>query len=226
MSEAYRSVVDISTTVKAGLLIRQTHHWAADVFVAAIVLHLLRVFFTGAYRKPRELTYWIGVTMLMTALLEGYLGYSLVDDLLSGMGLAIGYAVALSIPFVGREPRRPDLGRAVPREAGVLRAHVHRARVHLPGADRRPARRAPRPRRAQAPHAVPAAGRARPSAGSSGCRSFPGQAPRIARAALRRSPASSSCSAASCRSTRSGSGGRTTPTSRRTAPSRTGTSGG
>ena len=101
MTHAYRSVLDLSTTVKAGLLIRQTHHWAANVFIAAIVLHLMRVFFTGAYRKPRELTYWIGVTMLTAALLEGYLGYSLADDLLSGMGLAIGYAVAMSIPFVG-----------------------------------------------------------------------------------------------------------------------------
>jgi ubiquinol-cytochrome c reductase cytochrome b subunit len=101
MTHAYRSVLDLSTTVKAGLLIRQTHHWAANVFIAAIVLHLMRVFFTGAYRKPRELTYWIGVTMLTAALLEGYLGYSLADDLLSGMGLAIGYAVAMSIPFAG-----------------------------------------------------------------------------------------------------------------------------
>ncbi len=101
MTRAYKSVVDISFEVKAGLLIRQTHHWAADVFVAAIVLHLIRVFFTGAYRKPRELTYLIGVAMLFLALLEGYLGYSLADDLLSGMGLAIGYGVALSIPFVG-----------------------------------------------------------------------------------------------------------------------------
>ena len=101
MSEAYRSVLDISTRVKAGLLIRQTHHWAANVFIAAIVLHLFRIFFTGAYRKPREITYVIGVTMLTLALFEAYLGYSLVDDLLSGMGLAIGYAVGLSIPFVG-----------------------------------------------------------------------------------------------------------------------------
>jgi ubiquinol-cytochrome c reductase cytochrome b subunit len=101
VTKAYASVLRISFDVKAGLLIRQTHHWAADVFVAAIVLHLIRVFFTGAYRRPRELTYTVGVLMLFTALLEGYLGYSLVDDLLSGMGLAIGYAVALSIPFVG-----------------------------------------------------------------------------------------------------------------------------
>ncbi|MGN6216044.1 MAG: cytochrome bc1 complex cytochrome b subunit [Solirubrobacterales bacterium] len=101
MSRAYASAIHLSFDVKAGLLIRQTHHWAADVFIAAIVLHLIRVFFTGAYRKPRELTYLIGVVMLFAALLEGYLGYSLVDDLLSGMGLAIGYGVALSIPFIG-----------------------------------------------------------------------------------------------------------------------------
>jgi ubiquinol-cytochrome c reductase cytochrome b subunit len=101
MSEAYKSVVDISFRVKAGLLIRQTHHWAANVFVAAIVLHLMRVFFTGAFRKPRELTYIVGLLMLFITLLEGYAGYSMVDDLLSGMGLAIGYGVALSIPFVG-----------------------------------------------------------------------------------------------------------------------------
>ena len=101
MSVAYRSGVDLSFKVRAGLLMRQTHHWAADVFVAAIVLHMLRIFFTGAYRKPRDLTYYIGLTMLILALLEGYLGYSIVDDLLSGMGLAIGYSVLMSIPFVG-----------------------------------------------------------------------------------------------------------------------------
>jgi ubiquinol-cytochrome c reductase cytochrome b subunit len=101
MSRAYESVVRLSFDVKAGLLLRQTHHWAANVFVVAIVLHLMRIFFTGAYRKPRELTYYVGVTILVLALLEGYLGYSLIDDLLSGMGLAIGYSVALSLPVVG-----------------------------------------------------------------------------------------------------------------------------
>jgi ubiquinol-cytochrome c reductase cytochrome b subunit len=101
MSHAYASAVKLSFDVKAGLLMRQAHHWAADIFVASIVLHLLRVFFTGAFRKPRELTYLIGLIMLFTALLEGYLGYSMVDDLLSGMGLAIGYGVALSMPLIG-----------------------------------------------------------------------------------------------------------------------------
>jgi ubiquinol-cytochrome c reductase cytochrome b subunit len=101
MSHAYKSAVDLSFDVKAGLLMRQTHHWAADVFIAAIVTHLLRVFFTGAFRKPRELTYLIGLAMLFLGLLEGYLGYSMIDDLLSGMGLVIGYGVALSLPLIG-----------------------------------------------------------------------------------------------------------------------------
>jgi ubiquinol-cytochrome c reductase cytochrome b subunit len=101
MSDAYKSVLDISFSVQAGLLIRQTHHWAADVFVASMVIHLMRVFFTGAFRKPRELTWIIGLLLLFTSLLEGYLGYSLVDDLLSGMGLQIGNGVGLSIPIIG-----------------------------------------------------------------------------------------------------------------------------
>jgi ubiquinol-cytochrome c reductase cytochrome b subunit len=101
MSDAYKSVVNISFSVKAGLLIRQTHHWAADIFIAAMAIHLMRVFFTGAFRKPRELIWLIGLLLLFTSLLEGYLGYSLVDDLLSGMGLAIGYGVGLSLPVIG-----------------------------------------------------------------------------------------------------------------------------
>jgi ubiquinol-cytochrome c reductase cytochrome b subunit len=101
MSNAYKSVVNISFSVKAGLLIRQTHHWAADIFIAAMAIHLMRVFFTGAFRKPRELIWLIGLLLLFTSLLEGYLGYSLVDDLLSGMGLAIGYGVGLSLPVIG-----------------------------------------------------------------------------------------------------------------------------
>jgi ubiquinol-cytochrome c reductase cytochrome b subunit len=101
MSRAYLSTMQISFAVKAGLLIRQTHHWAADVFLATLVVHAMRVFFTGAFRKPRDLNVAIGTTMLALAILEGYLGYSLVDDLLSGMGLAIGYSVLASVPVVG-----------------------------------------------------------------------------------------------------------------------------
>ena len=101
ISEAYNSAMNLSFAVKGGLLMRQTHHWAALVFIAAITLHLLRIIFTAAFRKPRELNYLIGVAMLTLALLEGFAGYSLPDDLLSGMGLAIGWGVAMSIPLVG-----------------------------------------------------------------------------------------------------------------------------
>jgi ubiquinol-cytochrome c reductase cytochrome b subunit len=101
MTRAYASAVKLSFDVQAGLLIRQVHHWTADVFVAAITIHLMRIFFTGAFRKPRDLNYYVGLTMLVLVVLEGYVGYSLLDDLLSGMGLAIGNGVALSIPVVG-----------------------------------------------------------------------------------------------------------------------------
>jgi ubiquinol-cytochrome c reductase cytochrome b subunit len=101
VTDAYASVVHLSLDVKGGLLLRQTHHWAADVFVAAIVVHLLRVFFTGAFRKPRDINWMVGVTMLGLALVEGFFGYSLIDDLLSGMGLAIAYSTFMSIPGIG-----------------------------------------------------------------------------------------------------------------------------
>jgi quinol---cytochrome-c reductase cytochrome b subunit len=101
MSEAYASTLGISFDVRAGLVIRQIHHWAALLFVSAIVVHLLRVFFTGAFRKPRELNWIIGTVLLTLAILEGFAGYSLPDDLLSGTGLRIAEGVLLSIPVVG-----------------------------------------------------------------------------------------------------------------------------
>jgi ubiquinol-cytochrome c reductase cytochrome b subunit len=101
MSEAYASTLDISFDVRGGLLIRQIHHWAADLFMAGIFAHMLRVFFTGAYRKPREINWLIGITLLTLGLLEGLFGYSLPDDLLSGAGLRILEGVTQSIPIVG-----------------------------------------------------------------------------------------------------------------------------
>ncbi|MFF7790197.1 cytochrome b N-terminal domain-containing protein [Streptomyces sp. NPDC007991] len=100
-SEAYASTLHISFDVRGGLLIRQIHHWAALVFVAAIGTHLLRIFFTGAFRRPREANWTIGVTLFMLAVLEGFCGYSLPDDLLSGTGLRTAEGIVLSIPVVG-----------------------------------------------------------------------------------------------------------------------------
>ena len=101
VSEAYASVLRISFEVRAGLVMRQMHHWAANVFVAAIVAHLMRIFFTGAFRRPREINWIIGVTLLLAAIFNGFSGYSMPDDLLSGTGLRIAYSIALSIPFIG-----------------------------------------------------------------------------------------------------------------------------
>jgi ubiquinol-cytochrome c reductase cytochrome b subunit len=101
VSQAYRSVVDLSLEVRAGLVMRQAHHWAAIVFVASIVVHLSRVFFTGAFRRPRDINWIIGVTLLILAIFNGFTGYSLPDDLLSGTGLRVAYSIALSIPLVG-----------------------------------------------------------------------------------------------------------------------------
>ncbi|MCW2882447.1 MAG: Cytochrome b/b6 domain protein [Sphaerisporangium sp.] len=101
MSQAYESTLHISFDIRGGLLIRQIHHWAALLFVGGIMVHMLRVFFTGAYRKPRELNWSIGVLLLTLALAEGLTGYSLPDDLLSGAGLRITQGVLISIPLVG-----------------------------------------------------------------------------------------------------------------------------
>jgi ubiquinol-cytochrome c reductase cytochrome b subunit len=101
VSAAYDSVLRLSYEVRAGLLMRQIHHWTALVFVAVIVAHLCRIFFTGAFRRPRELNWLVGFTLLALALGLGLTGYTLPDDLLSGTGARITYSAALSIPFVG-----------------------------------------------------------------------------------------------------------------------------
>jgi ubiquinol-cytochrome c reductase cytochrome b subunit len=101
VSEAYDSTLHISFDVRGGLLIRQVHHWAALVFVTAIGVHMMRVFFTGAFRKPREINWVVGVTLFVLAVAEGFCGYSLPDDLLSGTGLRVVQSLLLSIPVVG-----------------------------------------------------------------------------------------------------------------------------
>ena len=101
MSMAYKTTVDISFEVRGGLLIRQIHHWAALIFLAAMMLHMMRIFFTGGFRKPREANWIIGVVLLALGMAEGFLGYSLPDDLLSGTGLRAVSAFILSIPVIG-----------------------------------------------------------------------------------------------------------------------------
>ena len=101
MSDAYASTLNLSFDIRGGLLLRQMHHWAAMLFVAAMLTHSLRIFFTGAFRKPREINWLIGVAMLSLGLIEGFAGYSLPDDLLSGTGLRFVDGLIRAIPLIG-----------------------------------------------------------------------------------------------------------------------------
>ncbi len=101
MSEAYASSLDISFDVRGGLLMRQMHHWSAMLFIAAMMVHMMRVYFTGAFRKPRELNWVIGALLLLLGTLEGFTGYSLPDDLLSGTGVRAADGFLKSQPVVG-----------------------------------------------------------------------------------------------------------------------------
>ena len=98
MSQAYASTLDISFDVRGGLLMRQMHHWSAMLFIAAMFVHMMRVFLTGAFRKPRELNWVIGGLLILLGILEGFAGYSLPDDLLSGTGLRIADGLVKATP--------------------------------------------------------------------------------------------------------------------------------
>ena len=127
MSAAYASALHISFDVRGGLLMRQIHHWAALIFMAAMVVHMMRVFFTGAFRKPRELNWIIGVALLTLGIVEGFLGYSLPDDLLSGTGIRIAEAIIQAIPVVGSYLSYFIFGGAFPGEMFIQRIYA----VHI-----------------------------------------------------------------------------------------------
>jgi ubiquinol-cytochrome c reductase cytochrome b subunit len=123
MPASFESVMHLSFDVPAGLLIRQMHHWAALIFIGAIVAHMARIFFTAAYRRPREINWMVGLTLLILAIVNGYFGYSILGDLLSGAGLRIGYAIALSIPVIGPWVAFLFFGGTVPSHATVVRMY-------------------------------------------------------------------------------------------------------
>ncbi|MGV8908653.1 MAG: cytochrome b [Propionicimonas sp.] len=127
MSEAFASTLSISFDVRGGLLVRQIHHWAAMLFIAAMTVHMLRVFFTGAFRKPRELNWLIGVGLLSVGLIEGFAGYSLPDDLLSGTGLRFVDGLVRSIPLIGTWAEFFVFGGEFPGELVIARLYM----VHI-----------------------------------------------------------------------------------------------
>ncbi|AIN82128.1 MULTISPECIES: cytochrome bc1 complex cytochrome b subunit [Corynebacterium] len=101
MSRAYETALQISFEVRGGLFIRQIHHWGALLFAVSIMAHMFRIFFTGAFRKPREANWVIGSILLLLSVAEGFMGYSLPDDLLSGVGLRIMSAIIIGLPIIG-----------------------------------------------------------------------------------------------------------------------------
>ncbi|MBI2243835.1 MAG: cytochrome bc complex cytochrome b subunit, partial [Nocardioides sp.] len=124
MSEAYASSLRISFDVRGGLLMRQMHHWAAMLFVASMMVHLLRVFFTGAFRKPRELNWVIGCLLLILGTLEGFTGYSLPDDLLSGTGIRAADGFVKATPVVGTYMSFFMFGGEFPGESIIPRLYI------------------------------------------------------------------------------------------------------
>ena len=140
MSRAYESALDISFEVRGGLFVRQIHHWAALMFSAAIMVHLARIFFTGAFRRPREANWVIGSLLLILSMFEGYFGYSLPDDLLSGIGLRAALSsITLGMPVIGTWLHWALFGGDFPGDhpdsAAVRAAHPADS-GHHPGADR------------------------------------------------------------------------------------------
>ncbi|RKR87291.1 menaquinol-cytochrome c reductase cytochrome b subunit precursor [Micromonospora pisi] len=124
MSAAYKSTLDISFDVRGGLIMRQMHHWAALMFMASIVVHMMRIFFTGAFRKPRELNWIIGTLLFWIGFLAGFSGYSIPDDGLSGTGLRIASAIMLSIPVIGSWLTSSIFGGEFPGEIIVSRFYI------------------------------------------------------------------------------------------------------
>ena len=161
MSDAYASTLHISFDVRGGLLVRQIHHWAAMVFIAGMLIHLIRVFVTGAFRKPREVTWLIGGTMLLLGVLEGFAGYSLPDDLLSGTGLRIADGLIKATPVVGSY--LSFFCSAASSPATTSSPSLHRARAADPGPAAGAGGRAPVPDRLPQAHPV---GRARTRRGA------------------------------------------------------------
>ena len=124
MSAAFASTLDISFDVRGGLLLRQMHHWAAHIFIAAMLIHLLRHALTGSFRKPREINWVIGCLMLLLGTIEGFAGYSLPDDLLSGTGLRAADGFLKATPVVGTYLSFLLFGGEFPGDAAIPRLFI------------------------------------------------------------------------------------------------------
>jgi cytochrome b-561 len=120
---AFMSVLQITYDVPFGMFIRRVHHWAAHLFVASLGLHMLRVYFTGAYRNPRELNWVVGVGLAILAMAAAYTGYSLPFDEFAATATGIGYNMAKSIPLIGGALSKIVFGGEFPSSATIPRLY-------------------------------------------------------------------------------------------------------
>lgn len=132
MSRAYETALNISFEVRGGLFVRQMHHWAALMFVISMTVHMLRIFFTGAFRRPREANWIIGCVLLFLGIAEGFMGYSLPDDVLSGIGLRIMSAIVVGLPIIGTWMHWLIFGGDFPSELMLDRFYIAHVLI-LPG---------------------------------------------------------------------------------------------
>ena len=128
-TSAYQSVRYITEEAAYGWFIRSVHKWGATLMIAAVILHQMRVFFTGAYRKPREINWMVGMCILLCTLVLGFTGYSLVFEQLSYWGATVGANIAASVPIVGEPMKEMLLGGEVYNEHTLPRFFVLHAAV-------------------------------------------------------------------------------------------------
>ena len=121
LPESFVSVLHITYDVPYGMLLRRMHHWAAHLFVASMGLHMLRVFFTGAYRNPREPNWVVGSGLAVTSMFAAYTGYALPFDEFASTATGIGYNIALSVPLVGDVLSKLVFGGSFPSSATIPR---------------------------------------------------------------------------------------------------------
>jgi quinol-cytochrome oxidoreductase complex cytochrome b subunit len=128
-STAYESVRFITEEAAFGWFIRGVHKWAATLMIAAVILHQMRVFFTGAYRRPREINWIVGMTLLVCTLGTGFTGYSLVYEQLSYWGATVGANITDTVPVVGGFLKNLMLGGEVYNERTLSRFFILHAAV-------------------------------------------------------------------------------------------------
>ena len=123
-TQAYDRMLDLRGTVAFGIFLRNMHRWSAHGMVAIVFLHLCRVFLTGAYKKPREFNWVIGVVLLLVTLFMSFTGYLLPWDQLAFWAITVGTSIAAYAPLIGKQMQFVLLGDTTVGQEALLRFYV------------------------------------------------------------------------------------------------------